>query len=79
MIVQQIFLQCASTNLHMYLELSVFDVSEKMPFGSNDVEKESAANSIVITPPKNREVSNALDTVRRRLQCEGAAMDTFFC
>ena len=50
-----------------------------MSFGSNDIEEESAANSILITPPKNKEMLNALNTIRRRLQCEGAAMDTFFC
>ena len=45
---------------------------------SNDIKKESAANSIFITPPKNKEVLNALDTIWRRWQCEGANMDTFF-
>ena len=49
-----------------------------MPFGSIDIEKESAANSILITQSKNKEVFNALDTIRQRLQCEGAAMDIFF-
>ena len=51
-----------------------------MPFGSNDIEEESAVNSILITPPKNKELLNALNTgtIRRRLQCEGADMDTFF-
>ena len=33
---------------------------------------------ILITPPKNKEVLSALDTIRRRLQCEGEDMDTFF-
>ena len=37
-----------------------------------------ATDSIVITPPKNKEVLNALDTIRRCLQCEGADMDTVF-
>ena len=49
-----------------------------MPFGSNEIEEESAANSILITPPKNKEVLNALYTIRGRLQCEGVDMDTFF-
>ena len=37
----------------------------------------SVANSILITPPKNKEVFNAFDTIRGRLQCEGVDMDTF--
>ena len=60
MILQQIFLQCASTNL---LQLLVLDASEKMSFGSTDIKEESAANSILITLSKNKEVLNALDTV----------------
>ena len=39
----------------------------------------SSANSILITQPTNNEVLNALDTIRRCLQCEGADMDTLFC
>ena len=46
----------------------------KMVEYANDIQKESAANSILITPPKNKEVLNALDTIRKRLQCEGADM-----
>ena len=59
-------------------QLSIFDVSEKIPFGSNDIKEESAANSILITPRKNKEVLNAVNKMRRRLQCEGAGMDTFY-
>ena len=49
-----------------------------MPFESTDIEEESAANLILITQPKNIELLNALDTIRRRLQGEGADMDTLF-
>ena len=35
-------------------------------------------NSILIIPPKNKEVLNTLDTSRRRLQSEGAEMDGLF-
>ena len=45
------------------LQLLVFDVSEKMPFGSNDIEEESAANSIPITMRKNKEGVHDLDTI----------------
>ena len=34
-------------------QLSVFDVSEKMQFGNNDLEEESAANSVLTIPPQN--------------------------
>ena len=30
-------------------------------------------------PDKNKQVANALDTIRRSLQREGADTDTFFC
>ena len=45
---------------------------------SDDIEKKSAGNSILITPPKNKEVFDGLDTIWRRWQCEGADMDIFF-
>ena len=61
------------------LQLLVFDVSEKMPFESNDIKEASTANPILIIPPKNIKVLNALDTIWQCLQCEGADMDTFFC
>ena len=61
------------------LQLSVFDVSEKMPFGSNDIEEESAANSILITQPKNKEVLSTLNIIWQHLQCEGTELDAFFC
>ena len=48
-----------------------------MLFGSNDIGEESAANSILIIPPKNKEALNALDTIWWRLQYEGADKDTF--
>ena len=59
-------------------QLSVFDVSEKMPFGSNKIEEQSAVDSFLITSPKNEEVLNACSTIRQRLPCEGADMDAFF-
>ena len=59
------------------LQLSVFDVSEQMPFGSNDVEEESAV--IQFSLPRQKIVLNAVNTSRRPLQCKGADMDTFFC
>ena len=34
-----------------------------MPFGRNDIEEESTANSVLILLPKNTEVLNALDTI----------------
>ena len=37
-----------------------------------------AANSILITSPKNKEVLNALDRIRRRWQWESGDMNTFF-
>ena len=37
------------------LQLLVFEVNEKIPFESNDIEEESADNSILITLPKNKE------------------------
>ena len=46
---------------------------------SNDIEKESAAKSTLITTPKNEEVLTALVTIRRPLQCEGADIDIFIC
>ena len=39
----------------------------------------STAKSVLITSPINIKVFNALDTIRRCLQCKGADMDTFFC
>ena len=45
---------------------------------SSVVEKESTANSILITQPKSKEVLNVLDTIQRHLQCEGADIETFF-
>ena len=59
-------------------QLSVFDVGEKMPFGSNDIEEQSAVDSFLTTSPKNEEVLNVRGTIRQRLPCEGADMDTFF-
>ena len=53
-------------------------MSEKMPFESTNIEDESAANLILIAHPKNIELLNAVDTIRRRLQGEGADVDTFF-
>ena len=47
-----------------------------MLFRSIDIEKGIAADSVVTTKPKN-EVLNALDLIRRRLQCEGADVNTF--
>ena len=59
-------------------QLSVFDVSEKKPFGSNEIKEQSAVDSFLITSPKNEEVLNACSTIQQRLPCEGADMDSFF-
>ena len=50
----------------------------RLQIESNDIQKERAANSILITRPKNKQVLNVLDTMQRPLQCGGADMDTFF-
>ena len=42
------------------------------------VGKHCAANSVLITQPKNKEVLKVLDTIQRRLQCEGTDINTFF-
>ena len=52
LILQQIFYSVRAKICTCTSKLSVFDVSEKMPFRSNDFEKKSAADSILITPPK---------------------------
>ena len=48
-----------------------------MPFGSNDIEEESAVIQFLLLCQKI--VLNALNTIQRRLQCEGADTDTSFC
>ena len=41
-------------------QLSIFDVSEQMPFGSNDIEEESVV--IQFSLPRQKIVLNALNT-----------------
>ncbi|CAK8672739.1 unnamed protein product [Clavelina lepadiformis] len=43
----------------------------------DDIKEESSADAIAATAPKNKKVLHALDTIRRRLQFEGADMATF--
>ena len=44
----------------------------------DDINREDVADTITLTPPMNKEVLDALDVIRRRLQYQGANMDTFF-
>ena len=71
LILQKIFYRVRAQSRTCTSQLSV-------AIESNDIEKESADNSILIIRPKNKEVLNVLDTMRPRLKCEGADMDTFF-
>ena len=77
LILKQIFYSVRAKICVCTSQVSVLDVSEKMPFGSNDIEEESSGNLILIPPPK-KEVLNTLDQNWRHLQREGADMDTSF-
>ena len=44
---------------------------------TDDVNEESPVHATALTPPKNKEVLDALNTIRRRLQFKGEDMDIF--
>ena len=44
---------------------------------TDDFNEESPVDATALTPPKNKEVLRALDTIRRRLQFKGEDMDMF--
>ena len=77
LILQQTFYSMRAKIRACTLQVLGFDVSEKMPYGSNDVEEESSANSILIAPSRKK-VLNALDKNWQHLQREGVDMDTSF-
>jgi len=41
-------------------------------------EADESCDAVAIIPPKNKEVLDALDTIRRRLNVQGMDMDKFF-
>ena len=53
------------------------EVLQNKQVEADDVNKESSADATAVTPPKNKEVLHALAIIQRRLQFEGADMDTF--
>ena len=55
------------------------EVLQNKQVEADDVNEESSADATAVTPPKNKQVLHALAIIQRRLQFEGATMDTFLC
>ena len=72
LIMWQIFLQCGSTNSHVYFAI----VGRKLK--AMTLKKKVLPIQFSLPCQKNKKVLNALDTKWRCLQREGADMATFF-